>query len=115
LKSVEECQPFVEKEFRYDVPKVAPEVFFRTVKFWKDGEKAPAVFSEDGVNYLHIKVLLFWCKAHFVWAPPLPKPPLPKRVWLHYRGTGRNRTRDGLDGLAVGSRRRQLLFDHAPY
>ena len=46
----------IKKEFRYDVPKVAPEVFFRTVKFWKDGEKAPAVFNEDGVNYLHIKV-----------------------------------------------------------
>lgn len=46
----------IKKEFRYDVPKVAPEVFFRAVKFWKDGEKAPAVFNEDGVNYLHVKV-----------------------------------------------------------
>ena len=46
----------LKKEFRYDVPKVAPEVFFRAVKFWKDGEKAPAVFNEDGVNYLHVKV-----------------------------------------------------------
>jgi len=46
----------IKKEFRYDVPKSAPEVFFRTVKFWKHGEKAPAVFCEDGVNYLHIKV-----------------------------------------------------------
>ena len=47
----------IKKDFRYDVPKVAPEVFFRTVKFWKyDGEKAPPVFNEEGVNYLHIKV-----------------------------------------------------------
>jgi len=55
----------IKKEFRYDVPKSAPEVFFRTVKFWKHGEKAPAVFCEDGVNYLHIKVR----HRHSVWAP----------------------------------------------
>lgn len=62
----------IKKEFRYDVPKVAPEVFFRTVKFWKDGEKAPAVFNEDGVNYLHIKVRerSYNFFTRFVWAPP---------------------------------------------
>ena len=25
-------------------------------RFWRDGEKAPAVFHERGVNYLHVKV-----------------------------------------------------------
>ena len=47
----------INKQFRLDVPvKITTEVFFRTVKFWKDGDKAPAVFSEDGVNYVHVKV-----------------------------------------------------------
>ena len=46
----------VKKEFRFDVPKNTPEVFFRAVRFWRDGEKAPAVFHERGVNYLHVKV-----------------------------------------------------------
>ena len=46
----------VKKEFRFDVPKNTPEVFFRAARFWRDGEKAPAVFHERGVNYLHVKV-----------------------------------------------------------
>ena len=47
----------INKQFRLDVPvKITTEVFFRTVKFWKDGDKAPAVFNEDGVNYVHVKV-----------------------------------------------------------
>jgi len=46
----------VKKEFRFDVPKNTPEVFFRATRFWRDGEKAPAVFHERGVNYLHVKV-----------------------------------------------------------
>ena len=47
----------INKQFRLDVPvKVTTEVFFRTVKFWTDGDKAPAVFNEDGVNYVHVKV-----------------------------------------------------------
>jgi AP-4 complex subunit mu-1 len=46
----------VKREFRHDVPGHAPEIFFRAVRFWKDGEKAPAVFNENGVNYLHVKV-----------------------------------------------------------
>jgi hypothetical protein len=31
-------------------------VFFRAARFWRDNEKAPAVFHERGVNYLHVKV-----------------------------------------------------------
>lgn len=47
----------INKQFRLDVPvKITTEVFFRTVKFWTDGDKAPAVFNEDGVNYVHVKV-----------------------------------------------------------
>ena len=46
----------VKKEFRFDVPKNTPEVFFRAARFWRDNEKAPAVFHERGVNYLHVKV-----------------------------------------------------------
>jgi AP-4 complex subunit mu-1 len=45
----------IKKEYRYDVPKTSPETFFRAVRFWKDGERAPAVFAEDGVHYLHVK------------------------------------------------------------
>ena len=46
----------VKKEFRFDVPKNTPEVFFGAVRFWQNGEKAPAVFNERGVNYMHVKV-----------------------------------------------------------
>jgi AP-4 complex subunit mu-1 len=45
----------IKKEYRHDVPKTSPETFFRAVRFWKDGERAPAVFAEDGVHYLHVK------------------------------------------------------------
>jgi len=48
----------VKREFRFDVPTNTPEVFFRAARFWRDGEKAPAVFHERGVNYLHVKVRL---------------------------------------------------------
>lgn len=51
------------RDYRSDVPKGSPEIFFRKVKFWKEDEdeEAPPVFNLDGVNYFHVKVagLLF--------------------------------------------------------
>lgn len=43
------------REFLGNVPRVSAEVFFRSFKFWKDGDEAPPIFSVDGVTYLHIK------------------------------------------------------------
>ncbi|CAA3001995.1 AP-4 complex subunit mu [Olea europaea subsp. europaea] len=45
--------------YRGDIQKGSAEIFFRKVKFWKeDGkEEAPPVFSLDGVNYIHVKVV----------------------------------------------------------
>eukprot|EP00899_Mesostigma_viride_P015270 jgi/Mesvir1/23744/Mv18682-RA.1 len=44
------------RDYRGDVPKSSPEVFFRKVKFWKgDGEEAPPIFNVDGVSYAYIK------------------------------------------------------------
>ncbi|KAF5740792.1 AP-4 complex subunit mu isoform X1 [Tripterygium wilfordii] len=50
------------RDYRGEVQKGSTEIFFRNVKFWKDGEEdAPPVFNVDGVNYFHVKVagLLF--------------------------------------------------------
>lgn len=47
------------RDYRGEVPKGSAEVFFRKVKFWKEGdeaEEAPPVFNVDGVNYIHAKV-----------------------------------------------------------
>ena len=43
------------KDYLGDVPRISSEIFFRNLKFWKDGEEAPPVFNVDGVTYLHIK------------------------------------------------------------
>ncbi|CAA3002611.1 AP-4 complex subunit mu [Olea europaea subsp. europaea] len=47
------------RDYRGDIQKGSAEIFFRKVKFWKeDGkEEAPPVFSLDGVNYIHVKVV----------------------------------------------------------
>ena len=97
----------VKREFRHDVPGHAPEIFFRAVRFWKDGEKAPAVFNENGVNYLHVKVRLLGVKdrprarASLLIVnsrasstppelPPPPPPPLSRQAGgLYYVATTR--------------------------
>lgn len=77
----------VKKEFRFDVPKNTPEVFFRAARFWRDGEKAPAVFRERGVNYLHVKVRAAGRKRNRTRARAKPS-----RERLSERDLRRNRT-----------------------
>lgn len=44
------------RDFRGEVPKSAPEIFFRNVKFWQGKQQnAPPVFNLNGVNYLYLK------------------------------------------------------------
>ncbi|CAI7931633.1 unnamed protein product, partial [Closterium sp. NIES-54] len=57
------------RDYRCDVPKTSPEIFFRKFRFWKGdneaAEEAPPIFNLDGVNYLYIKCsgLLFVATA----------------------------------------------------
>lgn len=45
----------IRRDYLGNVPKASTEVFFRSSKFWKDGEEAPPIFLVDGVTYLHVK------------------------------------------------------------
>ncbi|MEW5310417.1 MAG: hypothetical protein WDW38_002216 [Sanguina aurantia] len=45
----------IRRDYLGDVPKASTEIFFRTARFWSDGEEAPPVFNHDGVTYMHIK------------------------------------------------------------
>ena len=50
----------IRRDFLGNVPKQSAEIFFRSCKFWKEGDEeqhdeAPPVFSVDGVTYLHTK------------------------------------------------------------
>ncbi|KAL6759889.1 Mu homology domain-containing protein [Haematococcus lacustris] len=45
----------IRRDYLGNVPRSSPETFFRSSKFWKEGDEAPPVFMSDGVSYLHVK------------------------------------------------------------
>jgi AP-4 complex subunit mu-1 len=45
----------INKDFRHDLIKNTPEIFFRFVKTVKQNEEAPPIFNVDGINFLNMK------------------------------------------------------------
>lgn len=60
----------ISRDYRGDVARGTPEIFFRKVKFWEHGD-APPVFLNDGVSYIFVKKngLYFVCTTKFNVSP----------------------------------------------